>query len=180
MHCCVRQNARSFIAPFFVITWGNKTKHHYKVLSASDMIFVTSVNSSTCCSMSMCPSIYSWFSHFSGGAWRETCSPEAKGHKVGFFKKMTSVIGILSRVLILSTRKWCLTFIRFTLCTGTFIRFYIVYRDSHRERCRKFVFAPDCRLKYTLFTMFLFLFIEIYSSYLPYSYSYLLNLNIPK
>ena len=176
MHYCVRQNARSFITPFFLITWGNKTKHHYKVLSASDMIFVTSVNSSTCCSMSMCPSIYSWFSHFSGGAWRETCSPEAKGHKVGFFKKMTSVIGILSRVLILSTRKWCLTFIRFTLCTGTFIRFYIVYRDSHRERCRKFVFAPDCRLN----ILFLFLFIEIYSSYLPYSYSYLLNLNIPK
>ena len=165
-----------FLSSLEVTKQNTTTKFSYKVLSASDIIFVTSVNSSTSCSMQMCPSIYSWFSHFSDGAGRETCSHEAKGHKVGFFKKMTSVIGILSRVLILSTRKWCLTFIRFTLCTGTFIRFYIVYRDSHRERCRKFVFAPDCRLN----ILFLFLFIEIYSSYLPYSYSYSLNLNIPK
>ena len=101
-----------FLSSLEVTKQNTTTKFSYKVLSASDIIFVTSVNSSTSCSMQMCHSIYSWFSHFSGGAGRETCSHEAKGHKVGFFKKMTPVIGICEQgdVELLSG---------FTLCTGT-------------------------------------------------------------
>ena len=76
---------------------------------------------------------------FSGGNGRETYSP--KGHKVGFPKQR------------FSKKKLC-----FGIEEKRNAKFSILIsispnllRNSHRERCRKFVFAPDCRSVVYLF-----------------------------